>query len=138
MFTFRRMDSVFGFAQETIACALCNFCCPVRPQISSFFFDNAKVQKIQSTSKLYRQKSTQKSTLENRPTKQTFKVVQMADGSFLASTINVDYQILYYIYNIYIIYIVYYIITNKRFYPPYPTSKKTAICHLPSLKIFIQ
>ena len=55
-------DSVFGFALETRACALSIFCCLGSPQISSFFFDIAKVQKIQSTSKLFFRKSTQKST----------------------------------------------------------------------------
>jgi len=58
-----RNDSILCFPEETIARALCNFCYPVRPQISSFFVDNAKVQKNQSTSKYIRQKSTQKSTL---------------------------------------------------------------------------
>ena len=58
-----RNDSILCFPEETIACAPCNFCYPVRPQISSFFVDNAKVRKIQGTSKFIRQKSTQKSTL---------------------------------------------------------------------------
>ena len=61
-FTLSLNDSVFGFALETGASRAGNFCCPGMPQISSFFFDNAKVQKFQSTSKLFRQKSTQKST----------------------------------------------------------------------------
>ena len=63
VFTYLRNDSVFGFAYETGASRAGNFCCPGRPQISSFFFDNAKVQKIQSASKLFFKKSTQKSTL---------------------------------------------------------------------------
>ena len=63
VFTYLRNDSVFGFALETGASRAGNFCCPGRPQISSFFFDIAKVQKFQSTSKLFFKKSTQKSTL---------------------------------------------------------------------------
>ena len=61
-FTLSSNDSVFGFALETGASRAGNFCCLGRPQISSFFFDNAKVQNFQSTSKLFHQKSTQKST----------------------------------------------------------------------------
>ena len=53
-FTLSLNDSVFGFALETGASRAGNFCCPGRPQISSFFFDNAKVQNFQSTSKLFR------------------------------------------------------------------------------------
>jgi len=62
-FTYLRKISVFGFAWETGASRAGNFCCSGRPQISHFFFDNAKVQKIQCASKLFGKKSTQKSTL---------------------------------------------------------------------------
>jgi len=62
IFTYLQNDSVFGFAWETGARALGNFCCPGRPQILSFFFDIAKVQKFQIISKFIRQKNTRKST----------------------------------------------------------------------------
>ena len=62
IFTCRWLDSVLRFPQVTRARALGNFCRPVRPQISSFFIDTAKVQKFQKTTKFFRQKSTQKST----------------------------------------------------------------------------
>ena len=45
-------------AYETGARALGKFCYLVRSQISSFFFDNAKVRKIQSTSKLFLKKGS--------------------------------------------------------------------------------
>ena len=62
VFTCLRNDSVFGFAYVSGASRADNFCCSGRPQISSFFFDNAKVRKNQITSKFFRKKSTQKST----------------------------------------------------------------------------
>ncbi len=62
LFTRLRINSVFGFAWETLTSRADNFCCPGRLQISYFFFDSAKVQKFQSTSKLFFKKSTQKST----------------------------------------------------------------------------
>ena len=52
-FTYLRKISVFGFALETGASRADNFCCSGRPQISSFFFDVTKVQKIQCASKLF-------------------------------------------------------------------------------------
>jgi hypothetical protein len=53
VFTYLRNDSVFGFALETGASRADNFCCSGRPQISSFFFDNAKVQKFRGTTMTY-------------------------------------------------------------------------------------
>jgi hypothetical protein len=47
-------------AWETGARALGKFCYLVRSQILSFFFDNAKVRKIQSTSKLFLKKARKK------------------------------------------------------------------------------
>ena len=61
-FTHLRNDFIFGFTWETSACGAGNFCRPGRPQIPSFFFDDAKVRKFHAPSKLFFKKSTQKST----------------------------------------------------------------------------
>ena len=101
VFTYLRNDSVFGFAQVSGASRADNFCCSGRPQISSFFFDNAKVQKIHSPSKLFLKKSTQKSThVKNTP-----HASQISDLSFYFATPL--YRKLLKVYNN-IIYILYY------------------------------
>ena len=57
------MTPFLALPRKQLPAALGNFCCLPGPQISSFFFDIAKVRNFLSTSKLFRKISTQKSTL---------------------------------------------------------------------------
>ena len=65
VFTCRRNDSFCALPRKQLPARHAIFVTQLGRKFR-LFLDNAKVQKIQSTSKFYRKKSTQKSTLAER------------------------------------------------------------------------